>query len=406
MYRNISVAAFGVVFFVSQSATVLSAQPGRGGRGSATAIKPGESCPPGMTEVRPRSCMAPEMPAPSIVDYRPKSTLVTSAHMVKTAKYPAIDFHGHPQGLLSSDESITSLGTSLDSLNVRVMVAADNMSGERLERAMAIVRASSKMKDRVRVLAGINFSGVGPGWAEKAIAQLEADVKAGAVGVGEIPKSLGLSVRKPDGSRLRIDDPELDPIWDACARLKLPVFIHTADPQEFFQPLDYSNERWLEMALFGERRYPAERYPTFEQLMTERDNLFRKHKATTFVAAHMGWHANDLGRLGRMMTEMPNVYTEIGAVLYDIGRQPRAMRDFFIQFQDRILFGKDSFQPEEYPYYWRVFETRDDYFDYYRGYHAFWKLYGIDLPDNVLKKVYFQNALKLTPLLPQTGWPK
>ena len=406
MNRKLSVAAFGVVFLVTQSVTSAHAQPGRGGRGGATTIKPGEVCPPGMTEIRPRSCLAPEMPAPSIVDYRPKSTLVTSAHMVKTARYPAIDFHGHPQGLLSSDESISQLGASLDSLNVRMMVAADNMSGDRLLRAMAVIRASSKMKDRVRVLAGINFSGVGPGWAEKAIAQLEADVKAGAVGVGEIPKSLGLSVRKPDGSRLKIDDPELDPIWDACARLKLPVFIHTADPQEFFQPLDYSNERWLEMALFGERRYPADKYPTFEQLMTERDNLFRKHKSTTFVAAHMGWHANDLGRLGRMLTEMPNVYTEIGAVLYDIGRQPRAMREFFVQFQDRILFGKDSFQPEEYPYYWRVFETHDDYFDYYRGYHAFWKLYGIDLPDSVLKKVYFQNALKLTSMLPQTGWPK
>ena len=406
MHRKLSAAAFGVVFLIVQSGTPAHAQPGRGGRSGATTIKPGELCPAGTTEIRPRSCLAPETPAPSIVDYRPKSTLVSSAHMVKTAKYPAIDFHGHPQGLLSSDESISQLGASLDSLNVRMMVAADNMSGDRLLRAMAVIQGSPKMKDRVRVLAGINFSGVGPGWAEKAIAQLEADVKAGAVGVGEISKSLGLSVRKPDGSRLKIDDPELDPIWDACARLKLPVFIHTADPQEFFQPLDYSNERWLEMALFGERRYPADRYPTFDQLMTERDNLFRKHKSTTFVAAHMGWHANDLGRLGRMMTEMPNVYTEVGAVLYDIGRQPRAMRDFFIKFQDRILFGKDSFQPEEYPYYWRVFETRDDYFDYYRGYHAFWKLYGTDLPDIVLKKVYFQNALKLTPMLPQTGWPK
>ncbi len=406
MHRKLSAAFVGVVVLVVQMATPVHAQPGRGGRSGATTIKPGEVCPPGTTEIRPRSCLPPEMPAPSIVDYRPKSTLVTSAHMVKTAKYPVIDFHGHPQGLLSSDESISQLGASLDGLNVRMMVAADNMSGDRLLRAMAVIQGSPRMKDRVRVLAGINFSGVGPGWAEKAIAQLEADVKAGAVGVGEISKSLGLSMRKPDGSRLKIDDPELDPIWDACARLKLPVFIHTADPQEFFQPLDYSNERWLEMSLFGERRYPADRYPTFDQLMTERDNLFRKHKSTTFVAAHMGWHANDLGRLGRMLTEMPNVYTEVGAVLYDIGRQPRAMRDFFIQFQDRILFGKDSFQPEEYPYYWRVFETRDDYFDYYRGYHAFWKLYGTDLPDIVLKKVYYQNALKLTPMLPQTGWPK
>jgi predicted TIM-barrel fold metal-dependent hydrolase len=379
---------------------------GRGGMRGATAIKPGESCPAGMTEIRPRSCMAPEFPAPSIVDYRPKSTLVSTAHMVKTAKYPAIDFHGHPQGLLGSSETIAQLGASLDSLNVRMMVAADNMSGERLQRAMTTIRASATMKDRVRVLAGINFSNVGPGWAAKAVAQLEADVAAGAVGVGEIPKSFGLSVRKPDGSRLKIDDPELDPIWDACARLKLPVFIHTADPQEFFQPLENTNERWLEMALFGDRRYPPDKYPTFEQLMTERDNLFRKHKSTTFVAAHMGWHANDLGRLGKMLDDMPNLHTELGAVLYDIGRQPRAMRDFFIKYQDRILFGKDSFQPEEYPYYWRVFETRDDYFDYYRGYHAFWKLYGIDLPDAVLKKVYFRNALTLTPSLPQTGWPK
>jgi uncharacterized protein len=184
------------------------------------------------------------------------------------------------------------------------------------------------------------------------------------------------------------------------------VFIHTGDPPEFYQPFDLKNERWLEMALFPRRRIPPEQHPNFDELMKERDNLFRNNPKTTFVAAHMGWHANDLGRLGKMLTEMPNLYTEVGAVLYDIGRQPRAARDFFVKYQDRILFGKDSFQPEEYPYYWRVFETRDDYFDYYRDYHAFWKLYGIDLPDAVLKKVYYQNALRITPGLPQTGWPR
>jgi uncharacterized protein len=378
---------------------------GRGG-GRGTPIQAGESCPPGTTEIRPRSCMAPELPAPSIVDYRPHSTLVVPVHMVKTAKYPAIDFHGHPQGLLSSAEGLATMGAALDSLNVRMMISADNSSGDRLKNALANIRASEKMKDRVRMLAGINFQNVGPGWAQKAVAQLEADVAAGAVGVGEIPKSLGLSIKKPDGSRLKIDDPELDPIWDACARLKLPVFIHTADPQEFFQPIDYTNERWLELALFGDRRYPQDRFPSFETLMTERDNLFRKHPKTIFVAAHLGWHANNLARLGKMFDDMPNVYSEVGAVLYDIGRQPRVAHDFFIKYQDRILFGKDSFQPEEYPYYWRVFETHDDYFDYYRNYHAFWKLYGIDLPDAVLKKVYYQNALKITPALPQTGWPK
>ena len=393
--------SLGLAAMVLPDATVLAQ-----GRSRGTPIQPGEACPPGTTEIRPRSCMAPEAPAPSILDYRPKSTLVVPAHMVKTAKYPAIDFHGHPQGLLASTETLASLGASLDSLNVRMMISADNMSGDRLKSAVAAIRSSAKMKDRVRVLAGISFQNVGPGWAEKAIAQLEADVAAGAVGVGEIGKGFGLSTRKPDGSRLKLDDPELDPIWDACARLKLPVFIHTADPEQFFHPIDYTNERWLELSLFPERSYPQDRFPSFETLITERDNLFRRHPKTTFVTAHLGWQANDLARLDKVLTDMPNVYTEVGAVLYDIGRQPRVAHDFFIKFQDRILFGKDSFQPEEYPYYWRVFETKDDYFDYYRGYHAFWKLYGIDLPDTVLKKVYFQNALKITPMLPQTGWPR
>jgi predicted TIM-barrel fold metal-dependent hydrolase len=375
----------------------------RGGQG--TPIKPGEECPPGMTEVRPGNCQAPTMPPPSIVDYRPHSTLVTAAHPVPRAKYPAIDFHGHPGNRIMSAPALATMVKELDELNVGMMVSADNLSGERLRQALATI-AGSPQKDRVRVLAGIDFRDVGPGWADKAVQQLEADVKAGAVGVGEISKSLGLSITKRDGSRLKIDDPDLDPVWEACARLNLPVFIHTADPQEFWQPIDNHNERWLELSLFPGRRYPSDRFPPFEELTTERDNLFKRHPRTKFVAAHMGWHANDLARLGRMFDAMPNLSAELGAVLYDIGRQPRTAHDFFVKYQDRILFGKDAYEPSEYPYYWRVFETKDDYFDYYRNYHAFWKLYGIDLPDPVLKKVYYANALKLTPGLPRGAWPQ
>jgi predicted TIM-barrel fold metal-dependent hydrolase len=392
------------VFLIAGGA---AAQPPGSQPDRETRIGAGESCPAGMTEIRPSICRAPETPAPSILDYRPRSTLVTPAHPIRAAKYPAIDFHGHPRDMITSSEGLAQLAAALDSLNVRGMVAADNLSGERLRTAVAAIRASPKMKDRVRVFAGIDFRNVGPGWAEKAVKQLEEDVAAGAVGIGEISKSLGLTINKSDGSRLRIDAPELDPIWEAAARLRIPVFIHTADPQEFFRPVvDLTNERWLELSLFPGRRYPQDKFPSFDQLMKERDNLFRKHPKTTFIAAHMGWHANDLGRLGKLLDDFPNVYTEVGAVLYDIGRQPHGAHDFFVKYQDRILFGKDSFQPEEYPYYWRVFETRDEYFDYYRDYHASWKLYGIDLPDSILKKVYYQNALKITPGFPQAGWAR
>jgi predicted TIM-barrel fold metal-dependent hydrolase len=379
---------------------VLGAQPGT--QSGDIAVRADGTCPPGSTETRPNVCRAPEFPAPSILDYRPRSTLVAPAHVVPRAKFPVVDFHGHPRGLVNTPEGLTRLGNSMDSLNLRIMIVAEMLSGERLERAVSAIRASPRMRERVRVLAGVDFSNVGPGWAERAIRQLEADAAAGAVGVGEIGKSLGLSTKKADGTRLRIDDPALDPFWQACARLKMPVFIHTADPQEFFRPqIDYTNERWLELSLFPGRRFPQDQYPSFDQLMTERNNMFRRNPRTTFVAAHMGWHANDLARLGRMLDELPNVYTEVGAVLYDIGRQPRGAHDFFVKYQDRILFGKDSYQPEEYPYYWRVFETRDDYFDYYRGYHAFWKLYGITLPDSVLRKVYHANAMRITPRMTQ-----
>ena len=389
-----------VVLISGALGAVIVAQGMRGG----TRIQPGQECPPGTTEVRPGSCMAPSEPAPSILDYRPRSTLVTAEHKVPKAKFPAIDVHGHP-GNVATPEAINRVVGIMDSLNIRVMLVAENVSGQRLASTMAALNASPH-KERFRVLAGVDFRSVGPGWGQKAAQQLEADLKAGAIGVGEVPKSFGLRTTKADGSRLRVDDPELDPLWQAFARLDVPAFIHTAEPQEFFQPLDYTNERWLELSLFADRRNNQPGQVSFEQLMTERNNLFRKHPKTRFVAAHFGWHANDLGRAAKMLDEFPNVTIEAGAILYDLGRQPRAAREFFTKYADRIMFGKDSFQPDEYPLYWRVFETADEYFDYYRDYHAFWKMYGMALPDDVLKKVYYKTALKVFKGLPQSGWPQ
>ncbi len=357
----------------------------------------------GAAQARPGAGRQPEFPIPNIRDYKPESTLVVPQHPVPRAKFPVVDIHGHPPALTSA-AAIDQVVAAMDALNLRVMVNSSRNPSDRLRQGLDAVRAS-RHKDRFVFFAAVDFRNVGPGFGQRAAQQLEADVKAGAVGLGEIMKDFGLTIRKTDGTRLMLDDPELDPIWQTAARLNIPVMIHTADPAEFFQPLDYANERWLELALFPDRRYQDPKYPRFDELMAERDRLFRRHPKTTFIAAHLGWHAHDLARLGKMFDEMPNLYGEVGAVLYDLGRQPRAAHDFMVKYQDRVLFGKDAFQPDEYPYFWRTFETADDYFDYYRDYHAFWKLYGLALPDPVLRKLYYQNALRIVPGLPRAGFP-
>ena len=353
----------------------------------------------------PGTGRGPEFPPPTITEYKPKPTLVVPAHSVPRAKFPVIDIHGHPPAY-NTPESVKNTVSLMSPLNIQVMVQANGESGERLLQSLRSIEASG-LKNRTVMFSSMSFANVGPGWGERAAKQLEADVKAGAVGLGEIGKSLGLNTRKADGSRLKVDDPELDPLWSAAARLKVPIFMHLGEPQAFFEPLDFSNERWLEMAMFGNRRFnDRSKYPTFEELMAERDRMLAKHRDTTFILAHMGWHANDLARLGTMFDKLPNLYAEVGAVLYDLGRQPRYGRAFFEKYQDRIMFGKDSFQPDEYPYYWRVFETNDEYFDYYRDYHAFWKLYGMDLSPDVLKKIYYKNAMKAVPGIPKAGFPQ
>jgi predicted TIM-barrel fold metal-dependent hydrolase len=380
---------------VPDAATPPAGRGARGGRGRAVSIGPAEECPAGMTLVRVGTCQPPDFPPPSIVDYRPTSSLVTAQNPVPRAKFPVIDIHSH---VMPTPQTIGQLVREMDALNLRMLVI-NSATGQRLRDLQQVIQAAGQA-GRFRIMTSVNFNDVGPGWAAKAVAQLEADIQAGAVGIGEIGKQLGLSTRKADGTRLKIDDPDLKPVWDAMARLNLPVFIHTADPGEFFKPFDYKNERWLELALFADRRW-FQQPLGFDQLNAERDSLFRNNPRTRFIMAHFGWHANDLGRLGRLLDAYPNVVTEMGAILYDLGRQPRAAREFFVKYQDRLLFGKDAYAAEEFPYYWRVLESRDEYFDYYRPYHAYWKLYGIDLPDDVLRKVYFQNAQRITPGLPR-----
>ena len=356
--------------------------------------------PPGQVRPRPAEGRQPEFKPPAITEYKPKSQLVTPQHPVPRAKFPVIDIHSHQRTPISAAE-YDSVMKGMAANNLQILVNLSGSYGERLRQGVDALKAS-KYKDRMVLFANINFGGsVAPGFGVKAARQLDDDLKAGAVGL-KIFKDLGMFVTKAGGGRLPVDDPELDPIWETCARNHVPVLIHIAEPPAFFEPLDYSNERWLELALYADRRHQTG--VRFEQLMTERNNMIGKHPNTTFILAHFGWHANDLARAGTLLDQHPNVYYDVAAVLYDFGRQPRASHDFFVKYQDRILFGKDSYQPDEYPYYWRVFETNDEYFDYYRDYHAYWKLYGIGLPDQVLRKLYYANALRLTPGLSRAGF--
>ena len=336
--------------------------------------------------------------AVTVEDYTPRSTLVVDEHEVPRAKYPAIDVHSHHRPGFSQDRW-NDIISEMDQLNLQVLVNLSGGWGATLRRGVETIQASQHPR-RMVFFANLDFSrGVSPGFGARATAQLETDVEAGAVGL-KFFKNFGLTVKDGNGQRVPVDHHELDQVFELCAQLDVPVLIHIGEPMSFFEPVDQYNERWLELTLLPSRRLPPDRFPSFEDLMAERDRLFGRHPNTRFIAAHMAWHANDLGRLSKLLDRFPNVYVETGAILYELGRQPRTAREFFVKYPDRVLFGKDRYQADEFPCYWRTFETRDEYFDYYRRYHAFWKLYGMQLPDEVLKKLYYQNALRVVPGIP------
>lgn len=334
-------------------------------------------------------------------EYNPKSTLVVPEHRIIKAKYPFIDIHSHQFRMAEQD--LSGLIRDMDAMNMGIMINLSGGSGERLKGAIANV--NEHYPNRFGVFANVEFDGVGrEDWGDNAARQLEDDVKNGAKGL-KIYKSLGLRNTDINGKRLTIDDPRLDPVWDKCAELGIPVLIHAADPKQFWDPMDANNERWLELKTRpGRKRSDTDPAP-WQQIIDEQHNLFRKHPKTTFINAHMGWYANDLKKLGELLDEMPNMYVGIAAVIAELGRQPRFAHDFFVKYQDRILFGKDSWVPDEFPTYFRVLETADEYFPYHKKYHAFWAMYGLDLPDEVLKKVYYKNALKIVPGLDKSLFP-
>lgn len=335
--------------------------------------------------------------------YDPPSTLVVPENPIDYAKFPFIDVHSHHWRMAEQD--LDKLISEMDSMNMKIIVNLSGRGGERLK-AMTDNIKKYGHEDRIMVFTNIELRSIDePDWAENTVKQIEYDYNNGARGL-KIYKSQGMTNQDKDGNRIKINDPRIGPVWDKCGELGMPILIHSADPKPFWMPHDSLNERWLELKLRPGRKRGPDNPASWETIIAEQHDLFKSHPNTNFIAAHMGWYPNDLKKLGELLDEIPNMYVEIGAVIAELGRQPRMANKFFEKYQDRVLFGKDSYRPEEYPTYFRVLESADEYFPYYKRYHAFWKMYGLDLPDHILKKLYYKNALKLIPDLDASLFPE
>ena len=349
----------------------------------------------------PRTARTQSQQVPNIEEYNPKSTLVVPEHKIQRAKFPFIDIHSHHWN--PTAEHVDQLVKEMDTINLQVLVNLSGGSGEELRKTVETMKG--RYPTRFVVFANPSYSDIDtPGYGQRAAERLAADVRNGAQGL-KIFKDFGMNVKYANGERVHADDPIFDSLFEKCAELKIPVLIHIAEPSAFFDPWDKDNERWEELKEFPQRARPPSKYPPFETLMTERNHLFAKHPKVNFIAAHLAFHGNDLQRLGKLFDTLPNMYVDIAAVLAELGRQPYSAHDFLVKYQDRVLMGKDIYEVNEYKWYFRALETRDEYFEYYRRRHAFWRIYGFQVPDEVLMKIYYKNALKLVPGIDSKAFP-
>jgi predicted TIM-barrel fold metal-dependent hydrolase len=296
-----------------------------------------------------------------------------------------VDIHSHTG---PTPETLDQLVREMDAMNLRVLVNLSGGGAEAVAEKLGVIRASAHA-DRFAVFANVDWRGAGgSGWAERAVADLEQAVANGAIGL-KVAKDLGLSVRKVDGTRLKVDDPVLAPIWEAAGRLDIPVIIHTADPAAFFDPIDETNERWEELSRHPEWSFHGEGFPSREELLSARNRVIARHPDTQFIGAHVANNAEDLSTVARWLDRYPNLWIEPASRISELGRQPFTARAFLIRYADRLLFGTDGPWPEtRLRLYWRFFETRDESFPYSEKVpppQGLWQIYGVDLPDDIFR---------------------
>lgn len=341
-------------------------------------------------------------------DYQPKSNLKVNRKTILKAKFPVIDSHFHFASILQTEEdkkvlAADSLVKIMDAVGVKIIVNLDD-DGDIDAMLNKYVR---KYPDRFINFLPIKFTGVKTNeWLAKRASLFENGVRLGARGL-KVIKALGLKTAEPDGKLIPADDPRLDPLWAKAGELGLPLVWHLADPTAFFQPIDKHNERYTQLCRYPEWSFYGEQFPSKQTVLKQRENVLRKHPKTIVIGAHMGGAADDLEYIGYLFDNYPNFYVEISSTLVDLGRQPYTARKFFIKYQDRILFGSDGgvlygvkgWTVEKfYRAHYEFLETENEFIDYpMRGAveQGNWKIYGLNLPDEVLEKIYYKNAEKI-----------
>ncbi len=322
-------------------------------------------------------------------DWEPQPMLKVKQTSVEKPAFPVFDVHNH----LREGRDPREIIATMDAAGVRTVVQLDGGWGEDLKKKLRLF--DEAYPGRFLTYALLDFQGIDDGdWGERTAAQLDRDFQAGAKGL-KFHKSLGLYWRYKDGRLMPVDDPKLEAVWKTCARHKKPIEIHVADPAAFFTPLDRRNERWHELNEHPDWLFYGDRFPKREEILEALRRVIEKNPDTTFIGAHMGNNAEDLGAVGEWLDRYPNYFIDFDARINEIGRQPYTARKFFLKYQDRILFGTDTFPSlDAYRLYYRFLETDDEYWDTAKSHQrqGFWMVYSIFLPKEVLEKVYHKNA--------------
>ena len=361
-------------------------------------------------------------PAPLVLSrYEPKSMLHVRESRVERSKFPNIDFHTHISGSTKSEKGVELspdreyLGTPqellavMDRKNIRAMV--NLTGGYENGLAEAVAKYDRAYPGRFYTFTEPSYSRFKEAGYPKLQAQaVERAHRDGARGL-KILKTLGLYLREniTSGTLVKIDDARFDPMWDACGQLKIPVAVHISDPIAFFTPTDRFNERYEELNNHPDWSFYGGDFPSNAELIAARNRVIARHPNTQFVTLHVGNFSEDLQNVGENLDQFPNMSVDIAARVGELGRQPVTARRFFDKYQDRILFATDAtphgdeypqqvFNDQLYEVYYRFLETNDEYFDYAPAKippQGRWRIYGIELPDTILRKVYHENAARL-----------